>query len=83
MPPRVHRRCVVGFLPHQVRVTVRRREVAGVAFGDRGHQARSALRAHRREEQMHVIAHQRIGVDCALGAPRAFAQRLEVGRAIA
>src|SRR5438270_6866 len=60
MRSRVHGRGVVGFVPHRVLVAVGPREVMRVARGDRGHQARRACGARRREEQMHVISHQRI-----------------------
>src|SRR5438445_4586183 len=82
MRSRVHGRGVVGFLPYADFVATDLREVVRVAGGDRWHQARGALRAQRLEEQMHMIAHQRISVDRALCTRRAFAQRLEIGGAV-
>jgi len=82
VPARVHGRGVVGFLPHRVFVTVGRREVARVASGDRGHQARRACGARKGHEQVHVVSHQGVGVNSASGTRRAFAQRLEIGGAV-
>ena len=63
-------------------MAVGRREVARIAGGDRRHQARGGTRALGREEQVHVVAHQSVSVDRALGTQRAFAERLEIGGAV-
>ena len=80
--PRLHRRRVVSFLPQRVVVPVGGAQVTRVTSGERGHQPRSAVRVDGREEQVHMIAHQRVSVDRALGPRRAFAQRFEVGGAV-
>ncbi len=82
VPARVHGGSIVGLVPHRILVTVRLCEVARIACGDGWHQSRRARGASRREEQMHMISHQRISVDCALRTRRAFAQRLEIGDAV-
>jgi len=83
IPPRVDRRRIVAFLPHRVRVTVSRREVARIAFDDRRHQARGACCARRCEKQVHVVSHQGVGVNGAFLALCASTQCVEIGGAIA
>jgi len=82
MPARVHGRGVVGFFPERFLLTVSRDEMLRVARRKCRHQARGTVGAHGRKQQVHVIAHQRIGVHRAVLALRAFAQRLEIGGAV-
>src|SRR5690348_10766693 len=80
--PRVYGRGVVGFLPYRSLVAVLEREIAGVARGNRGHQARRPPLALRGEEEVHVVSHQGVGVDRAAGPRGAFAQHPEIGGAV-
>src|SRR5262249_25913241 len=72
---------VVG-LPDLAFVAVLVRQIAGVDGGDVGHEPRRAPRALRGEEQVHVVAHERVGVDGARLPRGASAKRREVGGAV-
>ncbi len=79
----MHRRAVEALLPDRAVAAVRFGEVAGVAFGGRAHEARRAAFARRRDEQVHVVPHQRVGVHRAGAACGTLAQPFEVGEAVA
>ena len=68
VPPRLKRQRFDALLPERAAALMRLVGVARVALGKRAHQARGAFRPRRRQQQVHVVAHQHVGVHGAAEA---------------
>lgn len=80
--PRVHQTCLVAPFPQGARATVATIEQPGIVPRERMHQARQGSLLARRHQQVHVVAHQYIGMQPAPKSPQHLPQALQVALAV-
>jgi hypothetical protein len=83
VPGRFDQAGLVPALPQAAGSLMLSIEVMGIALRQHVHQCRASCGATRRQEQMHVIAHEAVGVNGATGLLRDIAQQSQVNKMIA